>query len=115
MRSSWRCSFSSSPESREPPSRLRLRRRVSRSRRWSSWSVAIASEQTKEARQVRLQLRPRDDRVDVAETQVLLGEAEVVRKLLARRLLDDPGAGEREQRTRFRNDHIAEAREARKH
>src|SRR5436190_2747516 len=115
MRSSWRCSFSSSPDRRTPPSRLRLRSRVSRSRRWSSWSVAIAREEAKEPGHVRLELGPRDDRVDVAEAKVLLGEPEVLGELLARRLLDDARAGEGHQGAGLRDDHVAEAREAREH
>src|SRR4051812_12153714 len=112
MRSSWRCSFSSSPERRVPPSRFSLRRRARRSRRCSSWSVAIAREQSQQPRNVRLELATRDDRIDVAEAQILLGEAEVFRELLARRLLNDARAGERKQRTRLRHHHVTEAGEA---
>src|SRR6184192_1435215 len=109
MRSSWRCSFSSSADSRVPPSRLRLRRRVRRSRSRSSWSVAIRAEKPQKARHVAPELGSRDDRVDVAETKVLLGEAEILRQLLARRLLDDARPGEGEQSPGLGDDHIAEA------
>ena len=61
------------------------------------------------------QLGPRDDRVEVAEAEVGLGEAEVVGQLLARRLLDDPRAGERDQRAGLGDGDVAEAREAREH
>src|SRR5512132_4036232 len=115
MRSSWRWSFSSSPERRVPPSRLRLRNRVRRSRRWISWSVATTGEESEEAGHVRLQLGPRHDRVDVAEAQVLLGKAEILRKLLARRLLHDARARERDQRAGLCDDDVAETGEARKH
>jgi hypothetical protein len=54
-------------------------------------------------------------RVDVAEPEVRLREAEVVRELLARRLRDDPGAREGRQRARLGEDHVSEAREARRH
>ena len=54
----------------------------------------------------------RHDGVDVAEAEVRLGEPEVVGQLLARRLRDDAGAGERGQRTGLGEDHVAEAREA---
>ena len=56
-------------------------------------------------------LGPRDDRVDVAEPGVRLGQAEVV-ELLAGRLLDDLGPGEREQGARLRDRDVAEAGEA---
>ena len=61
------------------------------------------------------QLGARDDRVEVAEAEVRLGEAEVVRELLARGLLDDARAGERDQRAGLGDGHVAEAREAREH
>src|SRR6186997_1485777 len=115
MRSSWRCSLSSSPETRVPPSRLRLRRRVSRSRSRSSWSVAIRGKEPQESRDVRLQLWPGDDRVDVAEAKVLLRKSEILRQLLAGCLLHDARAGKGEQSTGLGDDHIAQAGEASQH
>ena len=51
----------------------------------------------------------------MAEPEVRLREAEVVRELLARRLRDDARAGEGRQRARLGEDHVSEAREARSH
>src|ERR671936_993081 len=113
IRASWRSSFSSSAETRAPPSRLTLRRRARRSRSRSSWSVAILREDPQKTPDVRPQLVPRDDGVDVAEAVVRLGETEVVRELLARRLLNDARSGERHERVRLRDDDVAEAGEAR--
>src|SRR4051812_26587008 len=115
MRSSWRCNFSSSPETRAPPSRLRFRKRVNRSRNLSSWSVAIRGEEPEESCDVRLQLGPRQDRVDVTEAEVLLGETEVLRQLLARRLLNHSWTCECKQSTGLGNDHVTQARKAREH
>src|SRR5581483_5396626 len=64
-------------------------------------------EEPQEAGQGRPQLRPWNDRVDVAEPVVLLGEAEVVRQLLARDLLHDARARERHERARLREQHVA--------
>ena len=61
------------------------------------------------------ELRPRDDRVEVAEAVARLGEPEVVRQLLARRLRDDPRAREGHERARLRDRDVAEAGEAREH
>src|SRR6476661_11214188 len=74
-----------------------------------------SSEQPQEADEVVALLRTRDDAVEVAETQVLLGEAEVLRQLLARRLLHDTRSGERDQRAKLRDRDVAERRERRKH
>src|SRR5437588_1190358 len=114
-RSSWRCSFSTSAERRAPPSRLTLRRRARRSRSRSSWSVAILREQAQETRNAGTQLGSWYDLVDVTEAVVRLGETEVVRKLLARRLLHDARARERHQRIGLRDDDVTERREAREH
>src|SRR6476646_3961848 len=115
MRSSWRCSFSSSPETRVPPTRFALRRRVSRSRSRSSWSVAIRGKEPQESRDVRLQLGPGDDRIDVTEAEVLLCKPEVLRQLLARRLLHYAWAGKGEQSTGLGDDHVAQTCEAGQH
>ena len=66
-------------------------RLASRSRSRCSASPAIAEEPEQPA-DVRPQLAALDDRVDMPEAQVRLGEAEVVRQLLPRRPLDDPRA-----------------------
>ena len=60
-------------------------------------------------------LGARNDRVEVAEAQVLLGEPEVVRQLLARRLLHDARPGERDQRAGLGDRDVAERRERREH
>src|SRR5687768_12312220 len=91
IRSSCFWSRSSSPESLAPPSRLIDFSFERRSRSRSSASLAIG-EEPQQAREVGLQLGPGNDRVDVAEAQVRLGAAEVVRELLARRLLHDARA-----------------------
>src|SRR5262245_3015598 len=83
-----------------------------RSRMRSSASVAIA-EHSEELRDERLELRPRDDRVEVSEPVIRLGEAEVVGKLLACRLLDDSRTGEGHQRAGLGDGDVAEAGEAR--
>src|SRR5919198_1096686 len=101
-----------SSASRAPPRRLTLRRRASRSRSRSSWSVAIRREETQEPSDEGSKLRPGHDRVEVAEAVIRLGDAEVVRQLLARRLLDDARAGEGHQRAGLRDDYVAERREA---
>jgi hypothetical protein len=51
----------------------------------------------------------------VTEAQVRLGEPEVLGQLLPGRLLDDPWAGERDQRSGLRDRHVAEAGEAGQH
>ena len=56
-----------------------------------------------------------DDRVEMAEAEVLLGEPEVVGELLAGRLLDDARPGERDERAGLREEHVTEGREAREH
>src|SRR5947208_1798181 len=50
----------------------------------------------------------------MAETEVRLGETEVVRQLLARCLLHDAWAGESDEGSWLGDQHIPEAREARK-
>src|SRR3990170_9079988 len=87
-RSSCRCSRWSSPESFAPPSRERLRRRLSRSRNRSSASLAT-TEEAQKAPEQGTKLAPRHDRIEMAEAEVRLGKPEVVGKLLARRLLHD--------------------------
>src|SRR4051794_13782496 len=93
-RSSWSRSRSASPVTRVPRSRGRLDNRPSLSRSRSSGSLGKEPE---EPRQVGTLLGSGDNRVEVAEAEVLLGEAEVVGELLACRLLDDAGAGEGDQ------------------
>ena len=51
-------------------------------------------------------------RVDVPEAEVRLGEAEVVRQLLARRLRHDARAGERHQRAGLGEQDVPERGEA---
>src|SRR4051794_8635245 len=89
-----------------------LRSLLSRSRRRSScsdWGI----EEPQEPRQRRAELGARHDRVEIPETVVLLGEAEVVGELLPRELLYDPRTGERHQRAGLREEHVAQRREAR--
>src|SRR5205085_9377848 len=88
IRSSWRWSRSSSPESFTPPRRGMLRSLLSRSRRRSSCSDG-GIEEPQQLRERRSELRSGHDRVEIAEAQVLLGEAEVVGQLLACELLHD--------------------------
>src|SRR4051794_8901739 len=95
-RSSCRWSRCSSPERRAPPSNGKRRSRLRRSRSRNSASLATV-EEPEQPTDVGAQLCPVHDRVEVPEAVVRLGEAEVVRQLLARRLLDDAGAGEGEQ------------------
>src|SRR5690348_17059701 len=76
IRSSWRWSRSSSPESFTPPSNGMLRSLLSRSRRRSSCSDG-GIEEPQQLRERRSQLGAGDDRVEVAEAVVLLREAEV--------------------------------------
>ncbi len=59
------------------------------------------------------ELGARHDPVDVAEAEVRLGEAEVVRQLLARGLGDDPRACERHQGAGLGDEHVAERGKAR--
>src|SRR5439155_16043979 len=82
------------------------------SRRRSSASRGIA-EEPEQAGEERSQLATWHDRVEVAVAEVRFRAAEVVGQLLAGRLLDDSRAREGEQRTRLRDEHVAEAREAR--
>src|SRR5690242_15751936 len=56
--------------------------------------AGVAGEEREELREPPLQLRTRDDLVDVPEAQVRLGEAEVLGQRLARRLLHDARPGE---------------------
>ena len=72
-------------------------------------------EQPQETRKMLALLRARHDRVEVAEPQILLGEPEVVGKLLASRLLHDTRAGERDQRARLSDRHVAERGKRREH
>ena len=106
-----RAALAAAPPRRETraPRRSGSRERPeSRSRRLSSWSsLGHAKSRSSRARCVAL-LRSRNDRVEVAEPQVLLGEPEVVRQLLARGLLDDARAGERDQRARLGDRDVAE-------
>ena len=91
---------------------------LSRSRSRISASLGTAQPLAKSRRSrpsVGRSSRARNDRVEVAEAVVRLGEAEVVGKLLPRRLRDDARAGERHQRARLREHDVAEAREAREH
>src|SRR5204862_6337995 len=99
-------------ESLAPPSNGMVRSLLSRSRRRSSCADG-GLEEPQQLRDRRSQLRPRDDRVEVAEAVVLLGETEVVRELLLRHALDDAGPRERHQGARLREEHVAERREAR--
>src|SRR5439155_4681143 len=87
---------------------------LSRSRRRRSASPAIA-EEAEQPPDRTPQLVTGDDRVDVAEAEVLLGAPELLGQLLPRRLLDDPRAGERHQRSGLGEQDVAERREARKH
>src|SRR5262249_28590149 len=112
IRSSCFCRRWVSPDSRVPRSNGRPRSLVNRSRRCRSSSAAIA-EESQSAAEEGPQLAPGQDRVEVAEAKVRLGETEVVGQLLARRLLDDARAREREQRFRLGDDDVAKAREAR--
>ena len=79
----------------------------SRSRSRSSCSLG-GIEQPQQAGQGRPELRPLDDRVDLAVADVLLGAAEVVGEFLARDLLHDAWAGERHERVRLREEDVAE-------
>src|SRR5215218_10718967 len=92
-RSSCLRSRSASPETRAPRSRGRLDNLLNLSR---SRSSASPGKEPQEPRQIRPLLGSGNDGVEVAEAEVLLCEAEVVRELLARRLLDDTRAGERD-------------------
>ena len=56
-----------------------------------------------------------NDRVEVAEAEVLLGKPEVVGQLLLRRLLHDSRPGESDQRAGLRDRDIAERGERREH
>src|SRR5215831_6854110 len=92
-----------------PPSLLsRSRSRISASLATSGWP-----EEADQLRERRPELRAGDDRVEVTEPEVRLGQAEVVRELLPRRLGDDAWAGERHERTGLGEDDVTEAREAR--
>src|SRR5918992_3449080 len=95
----WR--RASSPEIRVPRSRPSPFSRPRRSRRWSSASPGIVREQSEYPAEVGTEIPTADDSVEVSEAKVGLGEAEVLRQLLARRLLNDARAREREQRARF--------------
>jgi hypothetical protein len=75
--------------------------------------MPVPLEEPHQSRERGAQLVPRHDRVEVAEAEVLLGEAEVVRQPLPRRLLHDARAGERDQRARLRERHVAERGERR--
>src|SRR5215218_778288 len=117
MRSIWRWSraiSSATPTPRRSGSSLNLASR-SRSRSCSSCepsrSVAMIEKRQKPADE-RAQLRARHDRVQMTEAAVRFCEAEVVRQLLARGLLNDTWAGERKQGPRLRNDDVTQAREA---
>src|SRR5581483_8290884 len=114
IRSSWRWRRSSSPESLAPPSRETFFNLLSLSRRRSSCSLG-GIEQPQEPGDGGAELGSRHDRVEMAEAEVLLGEPEVVRELLAGRLLDDAGAGEGDQRAGLGEQDVAEAGEAREH
>src|SRR5437763_820121 len=81
-----------SPEIFAPPSSGRFLNLPSRSRRRSSCSVGGIEEPQQAGKGV-AQLGARDDRVDLAEAEVLLGAPEVVGQLLARDLLHDARAG----------------------
>src|SRR5262245_40621136 len=84
--------------------------RPSRLRRWTSSSaaIAVAREEPQHAAEVGPKIPAPDDPVEMAEAHVLLGEPEVFRQLLARRLLHDARAGEGEERARLRDDDVAE-------
>ena len=71
--------------------------------------VRLAARQQGEQRGHRVaQLAAGHDQVDVAVAQVGLGQAEVVGGRLARRLLDHPRPGEREQGARLGDRHVAQ-------
>src|SRR5439155_18189096 len=92
----------------------RSRSLASRSRRRScstapwvpSASVAIWLEEREHAAEERPQLGSRDDRVEMAKALVRLCRPEVLGQLLAGRLLDNSGAGEREKRARLGDDDV---------
>src|SRR5690242_5830908 len=111
MRSSWRWSRCSSPDSFAPPRSDMLRSLLKRSRSRSSCSDG-GIEDPQEPAEGRAQLGPRDDGIDLAEAEVLLGAAEVVRQLLARQLLHDAGAGERHERAGLGEEDVAQRGEA---
>src|SRR3954452_18616007 len=111
MRSSCCSSLSTSPETRAPRSRLVLLSLLKRSRSLSSASPGMR-EQPQQLGDRRLQLRARNDGVEVAEAVVGLGEPEVVRQLLSRRLLHDAWTGERHERAGLGDENVAETREA---
>src|SRR5216684_8239773 len=89
-----------------------VRSLLSRARRRSSCSDG-GIEEPQQSRKRRAQLRAGDDRVEIAEAEVLLREAEVVRQLLPGELLDDPWPGERHERARLCKQDVPEGREAR--
>src|SRR5438105_5142570 len=93
IRSSCRWRRSSSPESFAPPRSGTARSRLSRSRSRSSCSDG-GIEQPQEPGEHGADLGPRQDRIEMPETEILLGEAEIVGELLARGLLYDPRPGE---------------------
>ena len=98
-------SLSASPVTRAPRSSGRFDNLLSLSR---SRSSASPGKEAEEPRQVPALLGSRDDGVEVSEAKVLLREPEVVGQLLLRRLLHDPGPGERDQRAGFRDRDVAE-------
>src|SRR5262245_32245543 len=112
--SSCRWRRSSSPDSFAPPSSDMFLKLASRSRRRRSASAGIAEEPQYPA-EVGPQPGSLDDRVEMAETEVGLGEPEVLGQLLSGRLLNDPRAGERDQCSRLGDRHVSETREAREH
>src|SRR5438105_12345690 len=109
--STWRSMRLISPSPRAPRSLMLFRRAICLRRR-NSASLGIA-EEPEQAGEKRPQLAPLDDRVEVAVAEVGLGTAEVLGELLARRLLHDARAREREQCARLGDQHVAEARKAR--
>ena len=74
---------------------------------------ARSREQPQHAGQVFGLVGARHDRIEVSEAEILLGQAEILGKLLACRLLNDPRPGERDQRARLGDRHIAQRRERR--
>src|SRR5262249_59047340 len=87
------CSRSCSPVTFVPRSSGRLDSLPRRSR---SRCSASPGKESQEPRQVRTVLRSGKDRVEMTESEGLLGAAEVVRELLLDDRLHDPRTGERE-------------------